>query len=71
MSGIHPELPHGLAIMLSEAYFSAFAEVVPERFAKMAEAMGGTDFVEELVKLQKACGVYGLKMSDYGISEDE
>ncbi len=72
MSGIHPELPHGAGlIMLSEAYFSYFADKVPERFVDMAKAMGGSDFVAELVKLQEACGVRGLKMSDYGIAEDE
>lgn len=72
MSGMHPNLQHGAGlIMLSEAYFSHFADKVPERFARMAEVMGGTDFVECLVDLQKKCGVRGLKMSDYGIQEDE
>ena len=33
--------------------------------------MGGSDFVGELLKLQKACGVDQLKMSDYGITEEE
>ena len=72
MSGRHPELPHGAGlIILSEAYFTHFADACKERYAKMAAAMGGTDFVEELVKLQKACGVNVLKMSNYGITEDE
>ncbi len=72
MSGRHPELPHGAGlIMLSEAYFSHFEEKVPDRFAKMAEAMGGTTFVETLVQLQEKCGVRDLKMSDYGITADE
>jgi alcohol dehydrogenase len=72
MSGRHPDLPHGAGlIMLSESYFGHFAEACKERCAKMAQAMGGTDFVEELLKLQKACGVNELKMSDYGITEDE
>jgi alcohol dehydrogenase len=72
MSGRHPELPHGAGlIMLSEAYFSHFAQACPDRYAKMAEAMGGSNFVEELVKLQAACGVHDLKMSDYGITEEE
>jgi alcohol dehydrogenase len=70
MSGIHPELPHGAGlIMLSEAYFSHFADACQERYAKMAAAMGGTDFVAELLKLQTACGVRDLKMSDYGMVE--
>lgn len=72
MSGMHPELPHGAGlIMLSEAYLSAFVEKVPERYAKMAQAMGGEDFIDELVKLQQLCGVHGLEMSEYGIQEEE
>ena len=72
MSGTHPELPHGAGlIMLSEAYFTHFAQKTPARFSKMAEAMGGSDFVQELLKLQAACGVAELKMSDYGITEEE
>lgn len=72
MSGMHPNLEHGAGlIMLSKAYFTHFADKVPARFAKMAEAMGGTDFVTELVKLQEVCGVADLKMSDYGITEEE
>ncbi|WP_372846116.1 iron-containing alcohol dehydrogenase, partial [Pontiella sp.] len=72
MSGIYPKLPHGAGlIMLSEAYFSHFAEVCKDRYAKMAAAMGGTDFVAELLKLQTACGVRDLKMSDYGMRESD
>ncbi|MDF7797830.1 iron-containing alcohol dehydrogenase [Pontiellaceae bacterium B1224] len=72
MSGRHPELPHGAGlIMLSEAYLSHFADKIPEKYKAMAQAMGGTDFVEELVKLQEKCGVRELKMSDYGITENE
>lgn len=72
MSAFHPELPHGAGlIILSKAYFSYFADKVPERFGKMAEAMNSDSFVDALVKLQKACGVDELKMSDYGITEDE
>ena len=70
MSGMHPELPHGAGlIMLSEAYFTHFAKTCQARYARMAQAMGGTDFVAELLKLQEKCGVRGLKMSDYGITE--
>ncbi|VGO19676.1 iron-containing alcohol dehydrogenase [Pontiella sulfatireligans] len=72
MSALHPELPHGAGlILLSEAYLSHFAEHLPERYAKMAQAMGGASFIDELVALQEKCGVRGLKMSDYGITEDE
>ena len=83
MSAFYPELPHGAGlIMLSEAYFSFFAEKVPERLAPMAKAMGKvTDglsvreqaalFVEALVELQERCGVRELKMSDFGISRGD
>ncbi len=72
LSAYHHELPHGAGlIMLSEAYFSHFADKASARFARMAAAMGGDDFVAELVKLQEACNVRGLKMSDYGITEAE
>ena len=76
MSAYHPKLPHGAGlIMLSEAYFSFFEKIVPERFAKMAAAMGmeakPENFVKALVKLQKDCDVADLKMSEYGIERSE
>lgn len=83
MSAFHHELPHGAGlIMLSESYYSFFAEKIPERLADMAGAMGADTaslpegkralaFVKALVDLQKACGVDNLKMSDYGIKRDE
>ncbi len=80
LSAFHPELPHGAGlIMVSEAYYTFFAKsgTCDQRLIDMAIALGKKDakdpmdFVTALVDLQKACGVYGLKMSDYGIREDE
>ena len=72
MSAFHPELPHGAGlILLSETYLSHFAPHCTERYTKMAQAVGGTDFVAELVSMQEKCGVRDLKMSDFGITEDE
>lgn len=83
LSAFYPELPHGAGlIMLSEAYFSFFADKVPQRFIEMARAMGcdmtGVSdadkpqlFIKALLDLQKACGVDNLKMSDYGIKKEE
>lgn len=83
MCAFHPELTHGAAlVMISAAYFSFFARYIPERFIDLAHAMGeSTDglpeeekpyaFVKALKKLQTACGVDGLRMSDYGVSPDE
>lgn len=76
MSAYFPKLPHGAGlIMLSEAYFSFFEKIIPERFSKMASVMGmdakPENFVKALLKLQKDCGVAELKMSDYGITADD
>lgn len=80
MSAYHQELPHGAGlIMISKEYYKFFIEkhVCDERFVDMAKALGMTDaekaedFITALENIQKACGVDELKMSDYGISEDE
>ncbi len=79
LSAFHPSLPHGAGlIMLSKAYFSFFAEKIPELFIKMAEAMekngnikSPAAFIEALCELQQRCGVADLKMSDYGIKIEE
>lgn len=80
MSAYHHELPHGAGlIMLSKAYYSFFIRkhVCDDRFIKMARVMGmkdadqPEDFITALCELQKNCGVDNLKMSDYGITEDE
>ena len=76
MSGLFPKLPHGAGlIIISEAYLSSFLNDVPERYKEMAQAMTGKrsddpeDFIRALVQLQKDCGVYGLKFSDWGATE--
>lgn len=80
MSAYHQELPHGAGlIMISAAYYQHFVDchVCDERFITMARALGKEDaaspqdFVDMLVQLQKDCGVFDLKMSDFGIQEDE
>ncbi len=80
MSAYHPELPHGAGlIMISVEYFKFWIDrhVCDERFVDMAKFLGRTDankpedFITALIELQKACGVANLKMSDYGIKEDE
>lgn len=80
MSAYHQELPHGAGlIMISRAYYEFFIKkgVCPERFVRMARAMGmenadkPEDFLTALTKLQEECGVADLKMSDYGITRDE
>lgn len=83
LSAFYPDLPHGAGlIMLSEAYHTFFATKVPQRYIQLARAMGvDVDslpegekpfaFVKAMKKLQEECGVGNLKMSDYGIKEDE
>lgn len=49
----------------------------PERFVRMAQALGKADaaapqdFIQVLADLQKQCGVDDLKLSDYGMTPDE
>ncbi len=80
LSAYHPALPHGAGlIMVSRAYYKYFIEhhACDDRFVRMAQAMGmpeatkPEDFLTALTRLQEACGVAGLKMSDYGITPGE
>lgn len=80
MSAYHPNLPHGAGlIMISKAFAEFFIRkgACDEQFIKIAKAMGmknanrPEDFVIALEKLKEECGVSDLKMSDYGIHEDE
>ena len=80
MSAYHHNLPHGAGlIIISKAFYEFFIErhACDGQFIKMARAMGMTDadkpedFITALVRLQEACDVADLKMSDYGFSPDE
>lgn len=78
ISAFYPALPHGAGLIaISLAYFSSFINDVPERFMKMAEAMTGDksndpkDFIQLLASMQKACGVDKIKLSEYGITEND
>lgn len=80
LSAYHPNQPHGAGlIMVSRAYYKYFIEhhACDDRFIRMAQAMGMTeatkpeDFLTALTRLQEACGVADLKMSDYGIVPEE
>ena len=80
LSAYHPNLPHGAGlIMISKAYFSYFVRNhgCDDRFIELARLLGMTeatepeDFITALVRLQEACDVADLKMSDYGFSPDE
>ena len=80
MSAYHHNLPHGAGlIMISKAFAEFFIEkhACDAQFIKMAKAMGiknadkPEDFITSLVKLQEACGVADLKMSDFGFAPSE
>lgn len=77
LSAYHTDLTHGAGlIMISESYYRFFADKAPEKFVKMAKALGDTDakepedFITRLLELQKECGVDNLKMSDFGIKKE-
>ena len=48
-----------------------------KRYMKMAEIMTQqksnrpSDFIDALVRMQKECNVYQLKLSDWGVKEEE
>lgn len=78
MSAFHPELPHGAGLIaISEAYFETFRNDCMKRYMKMAEIMTQqksnrpSDFIDTLVRMQKECNVYQLKLSDWGVKEEE
>ena len=80
MSAHHHDLPHGAGlIMIARAYHQQMidAHACDERYIEMARLMGNAsasepaDFIAELERLMAACHVDDLKMSDWGITEDE
>ena len=80
LSAYHHSLPHGAGlIMISLAYHDHFVKTsaCDEQYIKMAKAMGkhhakdAGDFIDALAQLQKDCSVDQLKMSDYGIKQEE
>lgn len=80
MSAHHHDLPHGAGlIMIARAYHQHMidAHACDEQYIEMARLMGNAsasepaDFIAELERLMAACHVDDLKMSDWGITEDE
>ena len=80
MSAHHHGLPHGAGlIMIARAYHQHMidAHVCDDRYVEMARLMGAVDatepeaFIGELSRLIRECHVEELKMSDWGIAEDE
>ncbi len=80
LSAFHHELPHGAGLIaISKAYYTHFARVhaADAKMTEMAKALGmknasaPEDFVTALVALQKACGVDGIKLSDWGVKKEQ
>lgn len=78
MSAYYPALPHGAGLIaISENYFETFRNDSMKRYMKMAEIMTQqksnrpSDFIDALVKMQKGCDVYGLKLSTWGLKEED
>ena len=78
MSAYYPQLPHGAGLIaISEAYFETFRNDCMKRYMKMADAMleaksnRPSDFIDALVRMQKECDVYELKLSDWGLKEED
>lgn len=80
MSAHHHDLPHGAGlIMIARAYHQHMidAHACDDRYVEMARLMGDEgatepdDFIAALERLMAACGVDGLKMSDWGIGAGE
>lgn len=78
MSAYYPALPHGAGLIaISEAYFETFRNDCMKRYMKMAEIMTQqksnrpSDFMDALIRMQKECEVYQLKLSDWGLKEED
>lgn len=78
MSAYYPALPHGAGLIaISEAYFETFRNDCMKRYMKMAEVMTQqksnrpSDFMDALIRMQKECEVHQLKLSDWGLKEED
>jgi alcohol dehydrogenase len=80
LSAYSPRLPHGAGLIaISLAYYEVLIgkNALPERFVAMAKAMGKEDavvpedFLTALAELQKSCNVYELKLSEFGVKEED
>lgn len=80
ISAYHPNFEHGAALIsISKAYYTHFANTgkCNARLIDMAKALGKQDasapmdFVAALEELQQACGVDDIRMSAYGMKQDE
>lgn len=78
LSAYYPELPHGAGLIaISQAYFGTFKNDRAKRYMKMSEIMTGnksidpSDFIKALICMQRECGVYNMKLSDWGVPKED
>ena len=80
IGGFFPSFPHGATlIVMALAYYKKVYTHVPEVFECMGSFMGeepvegdpGRSFINGLEKLMKITGMDQLKMSDYGVEEED
>lgn len=78
MSAKYPKLPHGTGLIaLSKEYFDIFRNDKVKRLMKMADAMNEApsarpfDFIIALDRMMTQCGVADIRLSKYGIKEED
>lgn len=78
MSAYYPALPHGAGLIaISAAYFETFRNDCMKRFMKMADVMTQqkcnrpSDFIDALMRMQRECHVDNIKLSDWGLKEED
>ncbi|MDR2162932.1 MAG: iron-containing alcohol dehydrogenase [Clostridiales Family XIII bacterium] len=80
LSAYSPKLPHGAGLIaISLAYYGTLIAkgALPSKFVAMAKVLGDEgasapeDFLAALKRLQEACGVDAIRLSEYGIKEGD
>lgn len=76
--GAYHDIPHGAALLATSIeYFKSFEKIIPQKYSEMASAFSGgkycqpEDMVRLLEEYEKTCGVYGIKLSEYGFTREE
>lgn len=80
LGGMYPTFPHGACLVsVCEAYYTHACVLAPELFDELGGIMGvqrdpekpGYAFVQALIDLMDATDARYLRMSDYGVKEDD
>lgn len=80
LGGMYPSFPHGATLIsVAESYYRRVCAYLPDEFDELGEMMGqprdpqkpGFAFVKALTELMDKNGVRQMRMSDYGVSEND